>query len=427
MMERNNVQVLVPIGEGSEEIETVCITDTLARFGANVVTASVEAAVQNDESSMKLVGNANIVKMSCGLQIVADVTIEQARHTDWDLIVCPGGMKGAMSLKSSKILKELLQRQHARKKLIAGVCAAPSIVLASAGIFIEGATCYPAKILQDVIYDCSTEEDVIVRDHIVTATGPGTTIKFSLTLGKLLFGQNKANEVAKEILAFDFDSGDGAPDLERGEKLNPSNERQDDNTKEKRKASNSLDHKESKDETLPDSKRQTDNVDSVNLVPPKIKEEEEKLPTSKKRMREINEKTSPRKRVSVTPEKKSHTRLSLNKDIFFNVIWPKLEEGGFIMMKGKRPSDKYIFPPGVTKENGRVRKDYFDSISQVLNFLQSKKEYNNIHELYLICLEVINSKPQKQKQARRIFSLKILREEVIAKYPSLKSTFPTLK
>ena len=34
-------KVLVPIGEGSEEIETTCITDTLTRFGAQVTIASV--------------------------------------------------------------------------------------------------------------------------------------------------------------------------------------------------------------------------------------------------------------------------------------------------------------------------------------------------------------------------------------------------
>ena len=34
-------KVLVPIADGSEEIETTCITDTLVRFGADVSVASV--------------------------------------------------------------------------------------------------------------------------------------------------------------------------------------------------------------------------------------------------------------------------------------------------------------------------------------------------------------------------------------------------
>ena len=36
-------RVLVPIADDSEEIETTCITDTLTRFGAEVVVASVKA------------------------------------------------------------------------------------------------------------------------------------------------------------------------------------------------------------------------------------------------------------------------------------------------------------------------------------------------------------------------------------------------
>jgi len=34
-------KVLVPIADGSEEIETTCLTDTLVRFGADVSVASV--------------------------------------------------------------------------------------------------------------------------------------------------------------------------------------------------------------------------------------------------------------------------------------------------------------------------------------------------------------------------------------------------
>jgi uroporphyrinogen-III synthase len=40
-LQMSTKRVLVPIGEGSEEIETTCITDTLTRFGAEVTVASV--------------------------------------------------------------------------------------------------------------------------------------------------------------------------------------------------------------------------------------------------------------------------------------------------------------------------------------------------------------------------------------------------
>lgn len=50
-------RVLVPICDGSEEIETTCITDTLTRFGAEVVIASVKS-----DGELKC-------KMSRGIQV----------------------------------------------------------------------------------------------------------------------------------------------------------------------------------------------------------------------------------------------------------------------------------------------------------------------------------------------------------------------
>ena len=52
-------RVLVPIADGSEEIETTCITDTLTRFGADVTTASV------------MPGGELICKMSRGIKVRA--------------------------------------------------------------------------------------------------------------------------------------------------------------------------------------------------------------------------------------------------------------------------------------------------------------------------------------------------------------------
>lgn len=50
-------RVLVPIADDSEEIETTCITDTLARFGAEVVVASVKP------------GGELVCKMSRGVKV----------------------------------------------------------------------------------------------------------------------------------------------------------------------------------------------------------------------------------------------------------------------------------------------------------------------------------------------------------------------
>jgi protein deglycase len=89
--------VLVPIADGSEEIETTCITDTLTRFGAAVTVASVQPSLT--------------CTMSRGIKILADCTIAEAALKEWDLIALPGGMPGAEHLRDSKVLIDLLKKQ----------------------------------------------------------------------------------------------------------------------------------------------------------------------------------------------------------------------------------------------------------------------------------------------------------------------------
>ena len=64
--------VLVAVADGSEEIETVTIVDTLVRAGAKVVLASVGASLS--------------VTCSRGVKLVADGLIKEYVSRDWDLM-----------------------------------------------------------------------------------------------------------------------------------------------------------------------------------------------------------------------------------------------------------------------------------------------------------------------------------------------------
>jgi 4-methyl-5(b-hydroxyethyl)-thiazole monophosphate biosynthesis len=114
------VNVLVPIANGSEEIESVSIIDTLVRGGAKVTVASVETSSQ--------------VTCSRGVKIVADTLISECLNKNWDMIALPGGMPGAERLRDSDDLSKLLMNQNKNKKYIAAMCASPAVVLASKGI-----------------------------------------------------------------------------------------------------------------------------------------------------------------------------------------------------------------------------------------------------------------------------------------------------
>jgi 4-methyl-5(b-hydroxyethyl)-thiazole monophosphate biosynthesis len=178
-------QVLVPIADGSEEIEVVCIIDVLRRAGAAVTVASV---------------NSLQVTASRGVRIVADALISECAAKTYDLIALPGGMPGAEHLRDSEVLTKLLKRQVREGRLYGAICASPVVVLQHHGL-LEGrvATSHPG---------CSErlenreriESRIVVDGKLVTSRGPGTAIEFALKLVELLLGSEKASEVAAPLL-----------------------------------------------------------------------------------------------------------------------------------------------------------------------------------------------------------------------------------
>ncbi|GBG66480.1 hypothetical protein CBR_g63063 [Chara braunii] len=179
-------KVLVPIANGSEEMEAVIIIDVLRRGGANVIVASVEDQLQ--------------ISASRGVKIVADCLISKCANSVFDLIVLPGGMPGAERLRDSEVLSQLLRQQVESQRLYAAICAAPAVVLQPKGL-LEGrrATAHPAFV--NKLVDRSAVDTRVVSDGIVlTSRGPGTAMEFALALVERLFGSERAAQVARPMV-----------------------------------------------------------------------------------------------------------------------------------------------------------------------------------------------------------------------------------
>lgn len=178
-------KVLVPIADGTEEIEAVCIIDVLRRAGAEVTVASV--------------GSLQITA-SRGVKIVADTLISACVRKEWDLVVLPGGIPGAENLRDCEDLERILKHQAGQGKLFGAICAAPAVVLEHHGL-LEGrrATSHPAFV--DHLKNAeSAPQRVVVDGGCATSRGPGTAIEFALELVSQLFGPEKAAEVAAPMV-----------------------------------------------------------------------------------------------------------------------------------------------------------------------------------------------------------------------------------
>ncbi|GMH60002.1 hypothetical protein TrRE_jg5268 [Triparma retinervis] len=181
-------KILVPIADGSEEIETACITDVLTRFGALVTLASCNPS------------GSTTCTMSRGLKILADSPISDVKGGVFDVIALPGGMPGAETLRDSNDLKQMLLDQAESGRTIGAVCASPAVVLSTHKLLPPGSTCYPAPAFMSMV-DGYSEDSVVVKGNIVTSRGPGSSLDFALKMGGILFGEEEEERIRRELLA----------------------------------------------------------------------------------------------------------------------------------------------------------------------------------------------------------------------------------
>ena len=177
--------VLIPIADGTEEIEAVTIIDVLRRAGAQVTVASV---------------NKLQITASRGVRLVADCLIGECADTPYDLVVLPGGMPGAEHLRDNAVLKDILLRQQASQRWYGAICAAPAVVLETHGL-LRGrrATCHPGY-AKDLKAGDSSVQRVVVDGNCITSQGPGTAMAFSLKLVEILFGKELMETVAAPMV-----------------------------------------------------------------------------------------------------------------------------------------------------------------------------------------------------------------------------------
>jgi 4-methyl-5(b-hydroxyethyl)-thiazole monophosphate biosynthesis len=182
-------KALVPIADGTEEIEAVTIIDLLRRAGVEVTVASV-----SDQAALQITAGR-------GTYIVADSAIESCSEKSWDLIALPGGVEGSEALASCDTLDKLLRQQASEGKLFAAICAAPALVLGAKGLLADRtATCHPQFHQSLLAKEVDGESRVAVDGNCVTSQGPGTAIDFALELIEQLCGVVKREEVASPLV-----------------------------------------------------------------------------------------------------------------------------------------------------------------------------------------------------------------------------------
>ncbi len=177
-------RVLCLLADGVEELELVAPVDVLRRAGAEVVLAVVGA-------HLHVKGRNDIV-------LHGDALLEDIDPAGFDLLLIPGGAAVA-GLRQDRRAAGLARSFHAAGKTVAAICAAP-LVLEDAGL-LEGRRFTAHFSAANELPGAQTGERLVEDGLVVTSRGAGTALEFGLTLVDRLFGEDKEEEISRNIMA----------------------------------------------------------------------------------------------------------------------------------------------------------------------------------------------------------------------------------
>lgn len=177
-------KVYVFFATGFEEIEALATVDLLRRAQIDVATVSVTG-------DKTVVGSHNI-------PVVMDDLFENVDFGTADMIVLPGGGPGTKNLEAFEPLM-LEVDEFAKKKAVAAICAAPSILGHRGHLKGTKATCFPG--FEKELEGAEFVAQPAVRDgNIITARGMGASVDFGLEIVSFFKGKEAAKELADRIV-----------------------------------------------------------------------------------------------------------------------------------------------------------------------------------------------------------------------------------
>ncbi|MDP4152343.1 MAG: DJ-1/PfpI family protein [Bacillota bacterium] len=180
--------VYIFLANGFEDIEAIAPIDILRRAKVEVKTVGV---------------GGKTIKSARGISVNTDVLPEDVDVTKADMIILPGG-PGCTNLEANPIVMNALHYMNKNGKLIAAICAAPSILGKRGMLRGKRATCFPGYEDQCEGMICS-DETVCVDDNIITAKGAGASLEFGYKLAEILCGKETADNVMQRMQFHDTD------------------------------------------------------------------------------------------------------------------------------------------------------------------------------------------------------------------------------
>lgn len=173
------------MADGCEEIEGLTVVDIMRRAGIEIVMISISGKKE--------------VTSSHKVTFLADATKDEVDFAKLDGIVLPGGMPGTLNLGADETVTRIVREFAAAGKLVAAICAAPSVLGQESVLKGRKATCHPG--FEEKLIGAEWLEQPVVRDdNIITSRGMGTAIPFALEIVCYLLGQEAVQKVCAGLV-----------------------------------------------------------------------------------------------------------------------------------------------------------------------------------------------------------------------------------
>ena len=173
------------VANGYEEVEMLTVVDLLRRAGMTCDIISVSGEKELTSSHK--------------VTVIADLLYEEADFDSYDALAIPGGMPGTTNLGAHAGVCEQLKKAYADGRMIAAICAAPT-VFGKLGL-LEGkkAICYPG--MEDQLTGAEVTYEPAGRDGIIiSCRGLGSAIDFGLAIIAFYEGEEAAAALAEKIV-----------------------------------------------------------------------------------------------------------------------------------------------------------------------------------------------------------------------------------
>lgn len=172
------------LADGFEEIEALATVDVLRRAGLELETVGI---------------TSQAVRGAHSITVMADRFIDEIEPDDAiQAVILPGGMPGTLNLEQCKELQQILTYAYRHEKLIAAICAAPSILGHNGMLKGKTAICYDG--FESELTGATLSEKPVCRDgNIITAAGAGVAVDFALEIVAALTCRQKANQIKEQM------------------------------------------------------------------------------------------------------------------------------------------------------------------------------------------------------------------------------------